>query len=138
MKYKCQACGTPTDLKFGLCQSCEDRGLWIDPAGGIHAEEEDDPAAMYESKKLQESKFGRTLGRFNDFSSKVVVQLKRLGVDDSSNLDLQLIANCFLQDMTSRDCAQNYLKAHKKKNESKEIKKLKSILETIEKLQAKK
>jgi len=35
-----------------LCTSCEEKGYWVDPAGGIHPPEKegefDDPAAMYE------------------------------------------------------------------------------------------
>ena len=36
-----------------LCYDCEavfmeKEGLWIDPAGGVHSKDEQDPAAMYE------------------------------------------------------------------------------------------
>ena len=31
-----------------LCGDCDEKGIWIDPAGGIHQPNEADPAAMYE------------------------------------------------------------------------------------------
>lgn len=39
-------------LNDSLCYSCEDtwleqEGIWIDPAGGAHSNNEEDPAWMY-------------------------------------------------------------------------------------------
>lgn len=31
-----------------ICKDCENEGYWIDPAGGLHHPNEDDPAKMYE------------------------------------------------------------------------------------------
>lgn len=33
---------------MGFCTACDDLGLWMDPAGGVHAPGEEDPAKMYE------------------------------------------------------------------------------------------
>jgi len=46
MTKKCFACGEECE-NSNLCQKCENKGYWIDPAGGLHCEDEDDPAAMY-------------------------------------------------------------------------------------------
>lgn len=48
--YECPACGTTSSHMSGtgVCEKCEEKGIWIDPAGGIHTDDEDDPAAMYE------------------------------------------------------------------------------------------
>lgn len=32
----------------GVCETCEENGYWIDPAGGVHQGDDEDPAAMYE------------------------------------------------------------------------------------------
>lgn len=31
-----------------ICDICENQGWWLDPAGGLHNSNEDDPAIMYE------------------------------------------------------------------------------------------
>lgn len=47
--YNCPACNQPTSYQgAGVCLRCEEQGVWIDPAGGLHSGDEDDPAAMYE------------------------------------------------------------------------------------------
>jgi len=52
--YDCPVCNRKTTAKWGVCDSCEDEGYWIDPAGGLHhdegtaADEFEDPAKMYE------------------------------------------------------------------------------------------
>jgi len=55
-KYQCCYCGTFVSedyFVFGAntCVQCNDQGIWIDPAGGIHHngnDEDYDPAKMYE------------------------------------------------------------------------------------------
>ena len=55
--WTCPACGKEINKNDpseegndGVCNSCEDKGFWVDPAGGVHQEGEDyDPAAMYEN-----------------------------------------------------------------------------------------
>jgi hypothetical protein len=59
---------------------------------------------------IEESRFGRILGKFHDYTSKVISVLKRNGVDENSDLDLSTIINCYGQGMNSRDCANVYLK----------------------------
>lgn len=52
----CPVCGEVRLINescAGCCSECECKGVWIDPAGGIHHESSDDddfydPAAMYE------------------------------------------------------------------------------------------
>lgn len=44
----CPICGVWTTGITGICDSCEEKGYWIDPAGGIHDPDEDDPSAQYE------------------------------------------------------------------------------------------
>lgn len=46
--YDCPICGNPAQSGSGVCDHCESEGYWIDPAGGIHTDDEEDPAAMYE------------------------------------------------------------------------------------------
>ena len=51
--HMCLNCGKIISLEeitenSGFCTPCEEEGLWIDPAGGIHSGEETDLAAMYE------------------------------------------------------------------------------------------
>src|SRR5690606_30486892 len=47
--FECLNCSAKVKDGDGpLCPSCEEKGIWIDPAGGIHTDDEDDPAAMYE------------------------------------------------------------------------------------------
>lgn len=49
--WRCPSCNKYTkDLQIGsgVCIDCDEDGLWVDPAGGVHSEDEDDPAAMYE------------------------------------------------------------------------------------------
>jgi hypothetical protein len=45
---KCYGCGEQSQEDSNLCQACEQHGVWIDPAGGVHNAGEEDPAAMYE------------------------------------------------------------------------------------------
>ena len=79
--------------------------------------------------KLLESKFGRVLGKFNDYISKVVSVLKRNNVDENQQLNLSLIVNCYEQQMNSREAAMAYLKSIKLK-ESKMINKKEQLNET--------
>jgi len=53
--YKCGACGKETTFIMGVCESCDEQGVWLDPAGGVHYGGDDpdvyddyDPASMYE------------------------------------------------------------------------------------------
>lgn len=54
--YTCPACqSSTTNLSgSGVCNECEEFGFWMDPAGGLHHDNPDDPndyedpAAMYE------------------------------------------------------------------------------------------
>lgn len=47
--FDCPSCGSKTNHKgAGVCENCEDQGVWIDPAGGVHSNNEEDPASMYE------------------------------------------------------------------------------------------
>jgi hypothetical protein len=49
---KCSVCGKPVEKKAeyaDICLSCEEKGYWEDPSGGVHSPDENDPAAMYES-----------------------------------------------------------------------------------------
>jgi predicted GNAT family acetyltransferase len=52
-KSLCEACGTEVNADQNLCKSCEEKGWWIDPAGGVHSPDEEDPSAMYESKTIK-------------------------------------------------------------------------------------
>ena len=50
--YQCAACNkmSPKDV-MGLCATCDKKGFWVDPAGGVHPPDEDgdyDPASAYE------------------------------------------------------------------------------------------
>ena len=47
-EYTCPNCKQRTNNINGICIDCEKDGLWIDPAGGIHQDDEEDPAAIYE------------------------------------------------------------------------------------------
>ena len=47
-EYICPHCARRTKNITGICKVCEENGVWIDPAGGIHTDDEEDPAAMYE------------------------------------------------------------------------------------------
>lgn len=58
MSITCKDCGCEKNRIYGvglnsaLCYDCEDiwkkkEGLWIDPAGGAHSRDEEDPALMY-------------------------------------------------------------------------------------------
>ena len=58
-----------------------------------------------------ESRFGRAMGKFTDYASKVISILRRNNIDETMELDLGLISNCFSQSMNSRDCASLYLKS---------------------------
>ena len=58
-----------------------------------------------------ESRFGRAMGKFTDYASKVISILRRNNIDETMELDLGLISNCFGQSMNSRDCANLYLKS---------------------------
>lgn len=49
----------------GICNSCSDEGWWMDPAGGVHSPDDDDPAAMYEAVNLTEG-FGDEEAVFPD------------------------------------------------------------------------
>ena len=60
--------------------------------------------------KINESKFGRVMGKFMDYTSKVISGLKRNNVDENLELNLSLISNCFSQGMSARDCTVAYLK----------------------------
>lgn len=54
--YPCERCKKPTFSLIGVCEKCEEKGWWVDPAGGLHRDVEGeftDPAAMYEKKKLK-------------------------------------------------------------------------------------
>lgn len=42
--YVCSALAVDSNL----CEDCEENGYWIDPAGGVHSSDEEDPAGMYE------------------------------------------------------------------------------------------
>lgn len=42
----CENCGKETD--DSLCDDCLELGYWIDPVGGLHSPNEQDPARMYE------------------------------------------------------------------------------------------
>lgn len=79
-----------------------------------------DEANISKKIKLAESKFGRMMGKFHDYVSKVISRLKRAGVSEDSDLDLELILNYYTEGATSRDCAAGYLKAHSV-NEAKQI-----------------
>ncbi len=51
--WNCPVCENETTYVSGagVCKTCETQGFWVDPAGGIHSENDDydhDPAAMYE------------------------------------------------------------------------------------------
>jgi len=51
--YECPKCHAQTsDINgSGVCDLCESKGYWIDPAGGVHFdnnEEHYDPASKYE------------------------------------------------------------------------------------------
>jgi hypothetical protein len=35
-------------IKEAKLEKLEDRGMWVDPVGGIHYDDEDDPAKQYE------------------------------------------------------------------------------------------
>lgn len=73
-----------------------------------------------------ESRFGRAMGKFTDYASKVISILRRNNIDETAELDLGLISNCFSQSMNSRDCANLYLKSiSKTMNESIEVKEVK-------------
>ena len=54
--YKCPACNISfhiKDIVGGVCSACDEKGFWMDPAGGLQfdepgSDEFSDPAAMYE------------------------------------------------------------------------------------------
>lgn len=73
--------------------------------------------------KLAESKFARTMGKFTDYTSKVVSALKRSGVEDGQ-LNLNNILSGYNDGLNSRECAKRYIEMNKI-NESK----LKSLKE---------
>ena len=45
---KCEAC-SGMSTTGALCAKCEEAGWWIDPAGGVHDPEDNDPVSMYEA-----------------------------------------------------------------------------------------
>lgn len=45
---KCEKCKKPGESP--LCSACEEEGWWIDPSGGLHSPDDDDPASMYEAE----------------------------------------------------------------------------------------
>jgi hypothetical protein len=50
-KFPCGTCHkmiTANEFIGGVCKSCDEAGFWIDPVGGVHHGNEEDPAAMYE------------------------------------------------------------------------------------------
>jgi|WetSurSiteA1Bulk_404760.scaffolds.fasta_scaffold03388_7 hypothetical protein len=49
-KTQCPTCGRMTSDKngSGVCNDCDSSNVWIDPAGGVHYGNEEDPAKMYE------------------------------------------------------------------------------------------
>ena len=60
-----------------ICLSCEEKGYWEDPSGGVHSPDENDPAAMYEAEKYDGKsslKKGTVLktGRFGQFKLEVI------------------------------------------------------------------
>ena len=52
--WTCPACRKEINVNDeranGICSSCENKGFWVDPAGGVHLSDDDDydPASMYE------------------------------------------------------------------------------------------
>lgn len=77
---KCSVCGKPVEKKAeyaDICLSCEEKGYWEDPSGGVHSPDENDPAAMYEAEKYDGKsslKKGTVLktGRFGQFKLEVI------------------------------------------------------------------
>ena len=51
-KISCPACRKKVTLEeadfAGFCNPCSEEGFWMDPAGGVHYGDEEDPARMYE------------------------------------------------------------------------------------------
>ena len=45
-KHKCWVCEKENEEH--ICEECGNKGWWIDPAGGLHDPEEEDPAKQYE------------------------------------------------------------------------------------------
>jgi len=61
---ECPGCGKTLntgDEEFagGVCKSCEDSGMWIDPAGGVHYSNDSDydPASLYEDNPISKNNF---------------------------------------------------------------------------------
>ena len=52
--WECSVCDKEVSSELhpgtGVCQSCDDKDIWIDPAGGVHFGDapDYDPASMYE------------------------------------------------------------------------------------------
>ena len=49
-KYKCPNCLKTVPIEeiwVGVCKECGKAGIWIDPAGGVHIDD-DEPWRMYE------------------------------------------------------------------------------------------
>ena len=65
--WECPGCGKSVEFGSqeggaGVCNDCEENGLWVDPAGGVHQEPENDedfydPASMYESNPMSKENF---------------------------------------------------------------------------------
>lgn len=64
---------------------------------------------------ITESKFGRAMGKFQDYASKVINILKRKGVSEKEDLALDLIATLFGSGLTATECANEYLKKNNSK-----------------------
>ena len=50
-RYQCPGCKKYVmvhEICEGVCEPCYQLGYWVDPVGGLHQDDFDDPAAMYE------------------------------------------------------------------------------------------
>lgn len=82
--------------------------------------------------------FSRVVGKFNDYTSKVINILKRNGVDEREDLNLSLITQCYSQNDTATVCARGYLKVREtKQKQMTENYKKQIVKDTLVKLKSK-